>query len=267
MFMREWRKRQVGWRRARTPPVARGPSGHRTAWDRVRQGAAIFSSIVLSAMLLTSCISTSGMRDARPGGQSGRTMLDRPLGPLLRQALVSLRAEPSLCRETLRDRGVRAVALVEVHPSGGCSLENGVSYRGDRTRLSQDARITCPMAAAMSAWEQQIVAPAAQRHFRSNVKLVEVLSAYSCRTRYSRPGAPISEHGKGDAIDVGGFRLSNGRVISVEHGWRGDRDEAAFLREVRDRSCEVFNAVLSPDYNAAHYNHLHFDLGRDRLCR
>lgn len=267
MFMREWRKRQDGWERVRARPVARRSSDHRTVWDRVRQGAAIFASIVLSAMLLTSCMSTSGMRDARPGAPGGRTMLDRPVGPQLRDALVSLRAEPSLCRETLRDRGVRAMALADVQANGGCSLENGVGYSGDRMRLSQDARITCPMAAAMSAWEQQIVAPAAQRYFRSNVKLVEVLSAYSCRTRYSKPGAPISEHGKGDAIDIGGFRLSDGRVITVEHGWRGDRDEAAFLREVRDRSCEVFNAVLSPDYNAAHYNHLHFDLGRDRLCR
>lgn len=265
MFMWDWRKRDDGWERVRVRPPVRRSQTKWTIWDRVRQAAAISSSIFLSVMVLASCVSTSNMRDAGPGASG--TILDRPVGPRLREALVTLRAEPALCRETLRDRGVRATALADVQTSGGCSLQNGVGYNGDRTRLSQDARITCPMAAAMSAWEQQIVAPAAQRHFRSDVKLVEVLSAYACRTRYSKPGAPISEHGKGDAIDIGAFRLSNGRTISVETGWRGDREEAAFLREVRDRSCEVFNAVLSPDYNAAHYNHLHFDLGRDRLCR
>jgi hypothetical protein len=233
-------------------------------WDRVRAGAAIVSSSVLSVMLLASCISASGMHNTRPGHG---TVLDQPAGAALRATLVDLRNDPALCRQTLRDRGVRAMALTERRESGGCSLENAVEYTGDAARLSQAASITCPMAAAMSVWEQQIVAPAAQRRFKANVKVVEVLSAYACRTRYSKPGAPLSEHGTGNAIDVGGFRLSDGRIITVEHGWRGDREEAAFLREVRDRSCEVFNAVLSPDYNAAHYNHMHFDLGRDRLCR
>lgn len=264
MFMQFRRQQRTGWRRDRAFPAVCAKEKRRTIWDRVRQGAAIAASTVLSVMLLASCISSSVVHNTRPGQG---TLLDRPVGPGLREVIVELRSDPALCRETLRDRGVRAMALADTREGAGCSLENGVGYSGDRTRLSQDARVTCPMAAALSAWEQQIVAPAAQRHLRSDVKLVEVLSAYSCRTRYSKPGAPISEHGKGDAIDVGGFRLSDGRVITVEHGWRGDRDEAAFLREVRDRSCEVFNAVLSPDYNAAHYNHMHFDLGRDRLCR
>jgi len=237
-------------------------SRHR--WDRVRAGAAIVSSAVLAMMLLSSCMSASGIRNARPGQG---TVLDQPAGAGLREALSDLRDDPALCQRTLRDRGLRATQLPEAPQSSGCSLDNGVEYQGDFAVFSQSARITCPMAAALSAWERQIVVPAAERHFRAGVKGVDVLSAYSCRTRYSKPGAPISEHGKGAAIDIGGFRLSNGRVVTVEQGWRGDSEEAAFLREVRDRSCEVFNAVLGPDYNAAHYNHLHFDLGRDRLCR
>lgn len=264
MRMRFRREQGTGWRRVRAVADARPGEKHRTIWERVRQGAAIVSSSVLSAMLLASCISSSGVHNTRPGQG---TLLDRPIGPGLRKILVDLRTDPPLCRQTLRDRGIRVMALSDFRESGGCSLENGVAYGGDRTRLSQEARITCPMAAALSVWEQQIVAPAAQRHFRSDMRIVEVLSAYSCRTRYSKPGAVLSEHGKGDAIDIGGFRLSDGRTISLEHGWRGKHDEAAFLREVRDGSCEIFNAVLSPDYNAAHYNHLHFDLGRDRLCR
>lgn len=264
MFMQFKRDKRSGWRRASAVPAARPQKTYRTIWDRVRQGMAIIATSVLSVMLLASCMSSSGVHNTRPGQG---TVLDRPIGAGLREVIVDLRGNPALCRETLRDRGLRATALADTREGGGCFLENGVGYGGDRTRLSQDARVTCPMAAALSAWEQQVVAPAAQRHLRADVKLVEVLSAYSCRTRYSKPGAPLSEHGKGDAIDIGGFRLSDGRTISVEHGWRGNRDEAAFLRDVRDRSCEVFNAVLSPDYNAAHYNHLHFDLGRDRLCR
>ena len=35
--------------------------------------------------------------------------------------------------------------------------------------------------------------------------------------------------------------------------------EATFLREVRTGACDLFATVLSPDYNAAHRDHLHFD--------
>jgi hypothetical protein len=40
-----------------------------------------------------------------------------------------------------------------------------------------------------------------------------------------------------------------------------------FLRQVRDGACPWFRAVLSPDYNAAHRDHLHLDFGRYALCR
>jgi len=41
--------------------------------------------------------------------------------------------------------------------------------------------------------------------------------------------------------------------------WNDADDDAAFLREVRSGACELFSTVLSPDYNAAHADHLHFD--------
>nr|MBA3526869.1 extensin family protein [Sphingomonas sp.] len=47
---------------------------------------------------------------------------------------------------------------------------------------------------------------------------------------------------------------------------------AAFLREVRDGACRLFPTVLSPDYNAAHRDHLHLDVANRgtagwTLCR
>jgi hypothetical protein len=47
--------------------------------------------------------------------------------------------------------------------------------------------------------------------------------------------------------------------VSVVNDWTAGGAEAAFLREVRDGACRVFATVLSPDYNAAHRDHLHFD--------
>ena len=64
-----------------------------------------------------------------------------------------------------------------------------------------------------------------------------------------------------------GFTLADGTALTVENGWRGRPQQRAFLRAVRDGACERFDAVLSPDYNRAHSDHLHFDLGPDKLCR
>ncbi|RZL73462.1 MAG: extensin, partial [Sphingomonas sp.] len=41
--------------------------------------------------------------------------------------------------------------------------------------------------------------------------------------------------------------------------WKGDDPKAAFLRDVRDGACQLFATTLSPDYNAAHADHLHLD--------
>ena len=53
--------------------------------------------------------------------------------------------------------------------------------------------------------------------------------------------------------------LADGRRISVRDDWAGDDHEARFLRAVRSSACTMFSTVLSPDYNAAHADHFHFD--------
>lgn len=83
-------------------------------------------------------------------------------------------------------------------------------------------------------------------------------------------GDPItgrpSAHARAQAIDIAGFRLANGRRISVAKDWAGQGAEAVFLRRVRDDACRLFGVTLSPDYNAAHADHLHLEAGRGGLC-
>jgi len=45
----------------------------------------------------------------------------------------------------------------------------------------------------------------------------------------------------------------------VLRDWKGSQPNAAFLRDVRDGACRLFSTTLSPDYNAAHADHLHLD--------
>ena len=74
-------------------------------------------------------------------------------------------------------------------------------------------------------------------------------------------------HAFANAFDVTGFGLADGRVISVLKGWNGSRKEKAFLRRARDTACKLFRVTLSPDFNAAHADHFHFDMGPVSSCR
>ena len=81
----------------------------------------------------------------------------------------------------------------------------------------------------------------------------------------------MSEHAFGDALDIAGFTLADGRKISVKNGWHGTPEEQGFLHDVQLYACETFNTVLAPGYNVYHYDHIHVDLMRRasgrRPCR
>ncbi|HST92644.1 MAG TPA: extensin family protein, partial [Brevundimonas sp.] len=57
--------------------------------------------------------------------------------------------------------------------------------------------------------------------------------------------------------------LADGRKVSVLADWDGDGpagpEGSTFLKRIRDGACRAFGTTLSPDYNAAHANHLHLD--------
>jgi hypothetical protein len=55
--------------------------------------------------------------------------------------------------------------------------------------------------------------------------------------------------------------------VTLLRHWDAGGAEAAFLRSLRDGACGWFRAVLGPDYNAAHRDHFHFDMGPWRACR
>lgn len=77
----------------------------------------------------------------------------------------------------------------------------------------------------------------------------------------------MSEHATANAFDISGFRLKSGRLISVKTQWGTRSAEGKFLHVVRDGLCDWFNLTLSPDYNAAHEDHFHVDMGWWQSCR
>jgi hypothetical protein len=136
--------------------------------------------------------------------------------------------------------------------------------------VSPAATLACPIVSALDRWVTDAVQPAAQRWFGSPVVEIKQISAYSCRGMNGQPGAHISEHAFGNALDIAAFTLANGRTITVRDGWRGMPEEQGFLRDVEAAACEQFTTVLAPGSNSFHYDHIHVDLMRrssgTRIC-
>jgi hypothetical protein len=134
------------------------------------------------------------------------------------------------------------------------------------------ALVRCPMAHALDYWTDRVVLPAARRHLRADIVGIKVASSYSCRPMNNVDGALLSEHGHANAVDVSGFVLADGSIVTVQSGWSGGSwPERNFLRAVHSGSCNVFTTVLGPGYDRLHSDHLHLDLARHsedgRICK
>jgi hypothetical protein len=105
------------------------------------------------------------------------------------------------------------------------------------------------------------VQPAALRWFNQPVVEIKQISSYSCRQMVGA-GPHISEHAFGNALDIAGFILADGRKVMVKTGWNGRPEEAGFLHDVQGAACNLFTTVLAPGYNVYHYDHIHVDLMR-----
>lgn len=201
--------------------------------------------------------------------------LSQPVGVFTGRKLAGLTRDPARCRSLLDRAGVEYTALPP-RAGGRCGYADGVRFApGGARRIGwnpPDLGVSCPVAAALAVWEWEVVQPAALRHFGRPVARIDHFGSFSCRRMYGRSEGDWSEHATADAIDIAGFRLEGGTRITVARDWDGGAARAAFLREVRDGACKLFATTLSPDYNAAHADHLHLDQAERgemgwRLCR
>jgi hypothetical protein len=143
-------------------------------------------------------------------------------------------------------------------------------------RLNSRATLDCPMVAELESWLAETVIPAAQARFGQPVVQINAMGAYACRGMNNQIGARLSEHAFGNALDVGGFVLADGRTIVIRRDWtQGDEQTQAFLRETQGGACDRFTTVLAPGSNGFHYDHIHVDLamhgsssrGLRRICK
>lgn len=159
-----------------------------------------------------------------------------------------------------------AKKISSIRGPGGCGVSD--AYRVSEVsgvRLSTPATINMKTARALDKWVTNTAIPAIGRNGGGLVEL-KVVAHYACRTRNSRRGARLSEHAKGNAIDIAAFRLADGSEISVLNGWRS-RD-GSVLRKLHRGACGPFGTVLGPDADRHHQDHFHFDVANNGpYCR
>ncbi|EEA95807.1 extensin family protein [Pseudovibrio sp. JE062] len=175
-------------------------------------------------------------------------------------------------------RGWSVEVLESVDGPGGCGIDQPVSLRsvvagGQEIGLTMPVQIECSLAQQLDGWLQDVAVPAARRELGVSITRIRTAAGYACRGRNNQRGAKLSEHGKGNAIDIAGFHLSDGREVTVEDGWDGSSAEVRFLSSLHKGACERFTTVLGPDADRYHRDHLHFDQGchgkdcKYRVCK
>jgi hypothetical protein len=162
-------------------------------------------------------------------------------------------------------RSGKAVAIEQTQvETGECIKEDTIKLDALSTAKLRVEETRCAIAARLFMWEHNVVQPAARRYFNEPISEILHFGSYACRN--IRGSSATSEHATANAFDISGFRLRNGKLVTLKQDWEGSLPAAEFLREVRDGACDYFNLVLSPDYNTDHHDHLHLDMGWYRGC-
>ena len=125
---------------------------------------------------------------------------------------------------------------------------------GKRIALEPLPYLRCPMAEQFAGWIRESAAPEVAA-IGATLRRVQTYNDYECRLRNRLFSGKISEHAKGNAIDVRGFMLADGRFIKLT-----DPTAPKPLREaVRQAACARFTTVLGPG-EPHHTDHIHLDL-------
>ncbi len=178
-------------------------------------------------------------------------------------------AENRQCLAKLDAAGLRYAVLRDEAKGGGCAIRGAVQLIDIGVPVSNLGPMSCPVAQPFAAWARFAVQPAARLYLGGEIARIETYGTYACRNVRGAGGpARLSEHSQANAVDVSAFVLADGRRVSVLNDWRTDGPARQFLDAVHASACRRFKTVLSPDYNVAHRDHLHFDMGgRGGFCR
>lgn len=216
-------------------------------------------------LLLSACVGGDRREPAPP---PTRLIAPRASGPVTLQGQTP--RDTQQCFADLSRAEVRYSPLPDRDYGSGCVVLGAVQLLDIGTPVNGLKAIRCPAARALVGWVRHGVRPAARQLLGSDVTRIDSYGTYVCRGIVgggSRAAGRVSEHGLANAVDIGSFVLADGRRISIERDWNSpDPQVREFLRIVHRSACKRFVTTLGPEYNAAHANHFHFDMGGRPLC-
>jgi hypothetical protein len=213
--------------------------------------------VLLALLLLSGC-----------GGHDDHAPRPRPAGSRPITLNLPTSRETQACFTDLSREDVRFSPMVDRDYGGGCRVVGAVQLIDIGVPVTNLKAMRCGLADAFIGWTRHAVAPAAYQILGSELVRVESMGSYACRNVVGVPDVEkLSGHAIANAVDISGFILQDGRRITVEQGWRSpDPGIHAFFQAIHGSACKRFGTVLSPDYNAAHYNHLHLEDDHKHFC-
>jgi hypothetical protein len=232
--------------------VAHGPEVWGVGLGGCRNKSGVTGMVAL-ALLLVAC------------GRSEPPAKPSPVKPLSGPSI----RETAQCLADLRHIGVAYRVLPDKDFGGGCGLVGAVQLVEIGVPVTGITAVRCGQARAFTTWVRNALAPAAYQMLGSELARVEGMGSYACRNVVgTRNNNRRSGHAIANAVDVGAVVLKDGRRISVLRDYRSaDPAVQEFWRAVHASACKRFGTVLSPDYNAAHRDHLHLEDDRASFCR
>jgi hypothetical protein len=224
------------------------------------------SFAVLAPLALAGCLfGGGGDRRAPSRGKAATKPAPKPRASGPRRIDAPPTAETRQCLADLDGYAIQYRTLPGQDYGGGCIVVGAVQLLDIGVPVTGINAMRCPLARNFSNWVRFAVAPAARQMLGSDLIRIESYGTFNCRPIAG--SGRLSEHGLANAVDIATFVLADGRRVSVLNGWRGRSDEQQFLRTVFKSACRRFTTALGPEYNAAHANHFHLDMGGRPLCR
>ncbi|WP_176086057.1 extensin family protein [Martelella sp. HB161492] len=162
-----------------------------------------------------------------------------------------------------------------IRDDGGCGIARPIVLKQVARGIAfkPEGPMRCKTALALADWARGFVDPAARAAFGPSVQLTTInqASTYACRSRNSVAGAKISEHAKGNAVDIRSLEFSDGSEVIMKPRKTDSALIGAFQRTTSASACLYFSTVLSPGSDATHQDHMHLDVmprkGGYRYCR
>ncbi|MCV9877242.1 extensin-like domain-containing protein [Brenneria izbisi] len=195
--------------------------------------------------------------------------VDDPPTFITRFKLKQVASNPETCLAVLTQAQEKGrITFTPVNDvAGQCPLVSPVRVqRFGPVGLSASFLASCPLALSSTMFVIQSAIPQAAL-MGTSLARIEHVGSYACRNVYHRPEGRLSEHATADALDIVGFRLTDGRQVSVLRQWPEKNERGDYLRATFKESCRFFGNSLGPEYNAAHANHFHLGMRGFGVCR